>query len=187
MRIVAGKYRSRVLKSLEGEQTRPTLDKVKEAVFSRVGPYFDGGEMLDLFGGSGSISLEAISRGMDHSVIVDVSMKAVNIIRENVRMLKVEDQCEIWKLDFKSALQRLAQEHRQFDFVYLDPPYRKQQLDFILSFLSNEKLLKDGAHVICESLREDAFQDAYGKLYQVKEMCYGITKISYYRYEEESE
>ena len=66
MRIVAGKFRSRVIEAVDGDATRPTLDKVKEAVFSRIGPYFDGGEMLDLFGGSGNMSLEAISRGIFH-------------------------------------------------------------------------------------------------------------------------
>lgn len=185
MRIVAGKHRSRILKSLDGDVTRPTSDKVKEAIFSRIGPYFDEGEMLDLFGGSGNISLEAISRGMRHSVIVDSSHKAIGIIKTNVKALKEEDNVEILKMDFRSALTKLAQEQRTFDFVFLDPPYKKQQIDDILTFLVEHQMLKADANVVCESLKEDTFQDSYGSLCLVKEATYGITKISYYRMEGE--
>lgn len=185
MRIVAGKHRSRILKSLEGDQTRPTLDKVKEAIFSRIGPYFDQGNMLDLFGGSGNISLEAISRGMEHSLIVDCSHKAVGIIKANVKALHEEEHVEVWKMDFRSALNKCAQEHRKFDLVYLDPPYKKQQIDDILTFLVENDLLNPHADVVCESLKEDVFKESYGNLCLQKDAIYGITKISYYRMEEE--
>ena len=89
-------------------------------------------------------------------------------------------------MDYKGALQKLADEHRTFDFVYLDPPYLKQQIDWILQFLVEHQLLNDGADVICESLKEDCFQDTYGSLQLCKEAYYGITKISYYRMEGES-
>lgn len=186
MRIVAGKHRSRILKSLEGDQTRPTLDKVKEAIFSRIGPYFDQGTMLDLFGGSGNISLEAISRGMGHSVIVDCSHKAIGIIKANVKALHEEEHIEIWKMDYRSALSKLAQEQRKFDLVYLDPPYKQQQIDEILKFLVEHQMLNPNADVVCESLKEDSFQESYGTLVLQKDAIYGITKISYYRNEEEA-
>lgn len=186
MRIVAGKHRSRILKSLEGDNTRPTSDKVKEAIFSRIGPYFEEGTMLDLFGGSGNITLEALSRGMSHSVIVDSHPKAIGIIKTNVKALNEEANVEILKMDFKSALNKLAQEQRSFDLIYLDPPYKKQQIDFILSFLVEHQMLKAGANVICESLKEDQFQETYGNLVLQKEAIYGITKISYYEMDGES-
>ena len=186
MRIVAGKHRSRILKSLEGDNTRPTSDKVKEAIFSRIGPYFEEGTMLDLFGGSGNITLEALSRGMSHSVFVDSHPKAIGIIKTNVKALNEEANVEILKMDFKSALNKLAQEQRSFDLIYLDPPYKKQQIDFILSFLVEHQMLKAGANVICESLKEDQFQETYGNLVLQKEAIYGITKISYYEMDGES-
>ena len=158
MRIVAGKFRSRLIQAPKGEQTRPTLDKVKEAIFSRIGPYFDGGMMLDLFAGSGSMGLEALSRGIEHVYFVDRS---------------------------PAALRRLAQEGVQFDLVYLDPPYQKQQLHKIMQQLDELNLVCDQGHVILESLKEDEFDDAYHQLRKVKEATYGISRISYYRKETE--
>lgn len=183
MRIVAGKFRSRLIQAPKGEQTRPTLDKVKEAIFSRIGPYFDGGIMLDLFAGSGSMGLEALSRGIEHVYFVDRSPAAAAVIKTNVASLKVEDQCDIWKCDCFAALRRLAGEGVQFDLVYLDPPYQKQQLHKIMQQLDELNLICDRGHVILESLKEDEFDDAYHQLRKVKEATYGISRISYYRKE----
>lgn len=181
MRIVAGTYRSRVIEAVDGDATRPTLDKVKEAVFSRIGPYFNGGEMLDLFGGSGNVSLEAISRGMSHAILCDVNGKAIATMRKNIQTLGVKENCEVWKLDYKKALALAREQGRKFDFVYLDPPYRKQQIDWILTSLEEYDLLKPHADVVCESLKEDSFQECYGTLEQVKDATYGITRITYYK------
>ena len=181
MRIVAGKYRSRVIDGVDGVQTRPTLDKVKEAIFSRVGPYFDGGNMLDLFGGSGNVSLEAISRGMNHSVLCDVSYKAITTIKKNVKDLGCENQVSVWKMDYKRALASCVEQNMKFDFVYLDPPYKKQQIDWILQYLVEHNLLNENCDVVCESLKEDQFQEQYAYLEMVKDATYGITRITYYK------
>lgn len=181
MRIIAGTYRSRVLKSLTGDQTRPTTDKVKEAIYSRIGPYFDGGIMLDLFGGSGSMGLEAISRGIDEVVFCDQSAKAMQIIKANIAALAVQQQCVCLKMDYQRALQECINQKRSFDIIYLDPPYKKQQIDSILTFIHDHDLVKPKGHVICESLKEDMFEDTYGDIIKVKETTYGITRITYYQ------
>lgn len=181
MRIVAGTYRSRVIKAVEGESTRPTTDKVKEAIFSRIGPYFDGGIMLDLFGGSGNMGLEAISRGMDEVYFCDMNYKAISTIKSNCKALQVEAQCHIQKCDYKTMLHKCRDEGLSFDLIYLDPPYKKQQIDAILTFISEHGLLKEGGSVVCESLKEDMFQDAYQDIEKVKDVTYGITRITYYR------
>lgn len=183
MRIVAGKFRSRALQAPKGDQTRPTLDKVREAVFSRIGPYFDGGAVLDLFAGSGAVGLEALSRGMDQAVFVDISAQAVSVIRSNAETLNVQDQCQIWKADCFTALRRLAESGRQFDLVYLDPPYKRQQLQKVMTLLSELKLVGDQGRVILESLKEDTFDDQIDDLIKEKEAVYGISRISYYRKE----
>ena len=90
MRVVAGKFRSRQLKSVDSKKTRPTTDKNKENLFNMIGPYFDGGVCLDLFAGSGGLGIEAISRGMNELYSVDHQYKACSTIRENVSMLKIE-------------------------------------------------------------------------------------------------
>nr|WP_255370396.1 16S rRNA (guanine(966)-N(2))-methyltransferase RsmD [Holdemania sp. Marseille-P2844] len=185
MRIVAGKFRSRLIQAPKGDQTRPTLDKVKEAVFSRIGPYFDGGVMLDLFAGSGSMGLEALSRGVEHVYFVDRSPAAAAVIKANIASLQVEAQCDVWKCDSFAALRRLAGMGVQLDLVYLDPPYQKQQLHKIMQQLDALNLIRDHGQVILESLKEDEFDEAYHQLHRVKEATYGISRISYYRKETE--
>lgn len=181
MRIVAGTHRSRVINAVEGNQTRPTTDKIKEAIFSRIGPYFEEGNMLDLFAGSGNMSFEAISRGMKSAVLCDVNTKAIKTIQQNCRSLHMEECCEIWRIDYHQALKRVKELSYTFDFVYLDPPYKKQQIAEILQYLMDHCLLNEGADVVCESLKEDEFEDTYGSLVKLKDVTYGITRITYYQ------
>ena len=126
MRIIAGTYASLRLETLKGQATRPTLDKVKEAVFSALGGMFDGGTMLDLYAGSGAIGLEAVSRGMNQAVLVDQSHAAAEIIRKNIALLGCQKQTRLLAMNDRKALSLLAKEGVQFDLVYLDPPYEKQ-------------------------------------------------------------
>lgn len=180
MRIVAGAYRSRVIKAVEGDSTRPTTDKIKEAIFSRIGPYFDGGIMLDLFGGSGNMGLEAISRGMKEVYFCDMNYKAIATIKANATSLDILDKCHIQKCDFKTKLKQCYDEGLKFDFIYLDPPYRKQQIDWILSYINTYDLLNKQGDIVCESLKDDMFQETYGDIQKVKDVTYGITRITYY-------
>lgn len=181
MRIVAGTYRSRVIQAVPGDSTRPTQAKIKEAIFSRIGPYFNGGEMLDLFAGSGNMGLEALSRGIARVTFCDNSYKAIQTIRANIKALNVSDQCLIFKMDYEQMLKRLIKEKQSFDLIYLDPPYRKQRIHEILTMIDQYDLLKDNGSVVCESLKEDCFAESYGALYQEKSVDYGITKITYYK------
>lgn len=183
MRIVAGNFRSRKLKAVEGNDTRPTLDKIKEAVFSRIGPYFDGGEMLDLFGGSGNIGLEAISRGMGKVTFCDISGKAIKTMKENIATLGVEKQCKILKMQAMSYLRKCGEEHLSFDLIYIDPPYKKQQIHEMLTLIDEFDICKENGYIVCESLKEDIFEEIYGNLKKVKDVTYGITRITYYRME----
>ncbi|HCE12945.1 MAG TPA: 16S rRNA (guanine(966)-N(2))-methyltransferase RsmD, partial [Enterococcus sp.] len=101
MRIVAGDFGGRRLKSLAGDNTRPTTDKVKGAIFNMLGQYLAGGEVLDLFSGSGGLAIEAVSRGADHAVCVDRSFPAVKIIRENIAVTKQPEKFTVLKMDAK--------------------------------------------------------------------------------------
>ena len=180
MRIIAGKYRSLPLEAVKGNNTRPTTDKIKEAVFNSIGPYFDGGRMLDLYAGSGSVGLECISRGIEHAVFVDKSYDAISTIKKNIAFVKVPSQCTVLKMDAMMAVKRLATEGKKFDLVYLDPPYAHEQNEKIMSALCELDLLNEDAIVVVESLKEDVFSDEVGHLHKYKEALYGITRISYY-------
>lgn len=183
MRIVAGKFRSRSIEAVKGNNTRPTLDKVKEAVYSMIGPYFDGGCMLDLFAGSGNMGLEALSRGFDEVIFVDKDYGAVSTIAKNCKSLDVGEHIKIWKMDYKTALKQCSDQSLKFDLIYLDPPYAKQKIDEILHFINEHELLNEQGRVIAESLKEDEFSSGYGNIRKIKESCYGITRITIYKKE----
>ena len=180
MRIVAGKHRSRKIEAVPGMNTRPTLDKVKEAVFSSLGTYFDGGWFLDLFSGSGNMALEAISRGMEKAVMVDMSFDAVKTIQKNVETLKEQAACIVWKMEAKKALRQCSSFNYQFDCIYLDPPYAKKDVEVLLNKIIEFNLLKEDGVLVYECLKEDApiLIDAL-ELY--KQANYGIVRVNYYR------
>ena len=180
MRIVAGEYSSRKLETLKGDATRPTLDKVREAVFSSLGGFFAGGAVLDLYAGSGAIGLEALSRGMDQTVFVDSSREAVRVIRNNIASLKAGERSRVLCTKAVSALDILHGEGRKFDLVYLDPPYARQENDKILRLLEEYQLLNQGARVVIESLKEDPQPEDTESIRFHKDAVYGITRIRYY-------
>lgn len=183
MRVVAGTLRSRKIEAVEGMDTRPTADKVKEAVFSRIGPYFQGGEMLDVYSGSGNIGIEAISRGMDHAWLNDMSPAAAKTIKRNVVNLKIEEQTKITQLPAEALLKACAQANKQFDLIYLDPPYAKQQNEALINQICALSLIKPDGLIIIESRKEDEFAERISDMQLEKMAYYGITKISYYRRE----
>ena len=181
MRIVAGKYRSRVIKAVEGLETRPTADRVKEAVFSSLGTYFQGGMMLDLFAGSGNVGLEAISRGIEKVVFVDISNDAIKTINGNVATLKVASQCEVWKMDYMTALDKCCNAQYKFDLIYLDAPYDFKNLpEILLKIMKNEILAANGI-IVVENRKKDDYLIEYDNIEMYKEANYGIAKIRYFR------
>ena len=187
MRIVSGEFSSRRIEAPKGDQTRPTLDKVREAVFSSLGGRFEGGSFLDLYAGSGANGLEALSRGFNEAVFVDISKEAVSVIRSNIRSLRCEDRTRVLPMRDMKALALLNNEGTKFDLVYLDPPYARQHNNEILAYLEKHCMLKNHARVVIESLKEDTFAETYGWLKPYKEAVYGISRITYYRYENEEQ
>lgn len=180
MRIVAGTHRSRKIETLAGEMTRPTADRIKEAVFSRVGPYFYGGKMLDCYAGSGSIGFEALSRGMDAVDAFEISKEACQIIKKNCTNFKMNDRYTLHETSIFSGIDSL---NETYDFIYLDPPYAKQQNEMLIQKISDLNLLSEEGCLVVESLKDDHFSEKIGCFECVKTANYGITKISYYERE----
>lgn len=181
MRVISGTYGGRRLKAVPGNQTRPTTDKVKEALFSMIGPYFDGGQVLDLFAGTGGLGIEAVSRGCDAAVLVDKQRQAQAVINENIAITKEAEKFRLLKSSAQTALGTLATEKQQFNYVFLDPPYRFKIIQQLLEKLVDLSLLADDAHIIVETEKEDdiALPEHFELL---KRHDYGITKISVYQY-----
>ena len=183
MRVIAGEFKSRQLKSVDSNLTRPTTDKNKENLFNMIGPYFDGGICLDLFAGSGGLGIEAISRGMDQLYSVDKQYKAFATIKDNFKTLKIEDRAFVFKLDYFKALQQFKDKQLQFDLVLLDPPYGLKLHQKILDFLVDNHMLNDECIVVIEDLNEEMI-DVEGPFILKKQQSYGITTLQILKYEE---
>lgn len=177
MRIVAGKYGGRPLKTLEGKTTRPTSDKVRGAMFNMIGPYFDGGRVLDMFAGSGGLSIEAVSRGMDSAVLVERDRKAQAIVQENIRMTKEESRFQLLKTEANHALGQLD---GQFDLVFLDPPYAKEEIVANIEELCQRQLLSQDVMVVCETDKSVDLPEEIAELGIWKQKTYGISKVTVY-------
>lgn len=178
MRVIAGTARSVPLLSRDGLDTRPTADRVKEAVFNIIQFEVEGRQVLDLFGGSGQMAIEALSRGASGAVIVDQSRESVSIIRQNLTKTKLSDRAELVCADYMDYLHRCK---KRFDLIFLDPPYREKFLENALNRISEIDILKSGGIIVCERPAEKALPDAYTAFRRVRDYRYGKTGITLYR------
>lgn len=181
MRIIAGTRRGIPLKSLPGSTTRPTSDKVKESIFNIIGPYFEGGVVVELFGGSGSISLEALSRGMDRAYTFEKNAKACEVIRQNAEKCHLTDQLHILRVDARQAHTRLQQKGIMIDLLYVDPPFAQIHFyELVNEFVEND-LLHEQAVIICEHEKQVELPDTFGDYQRTKKTIYGNTALSIYK------
>ena len=186
MRVVAGEYRGRKLSAVPGMATRPTTDKVKEAVFNIIGPYFDGGTSLDLYAGSGGLSIEGVSRGIERAVLVDRQLAAIKTIKKNIAVTKHPEQFTVYKMDAHKALGILAKKGCRFQLVFLDPPYAKQQIVKDMAAMAERELLADGAIVVAETDQAAQLPTSDWEQFNfIKQQTYGITVLTIYRYQKE--
>ena len=185
MRIIAGDFGGRRLKAVPGMKTRPTTDKIKESMFNIIGPYFDGGKVLDLFAGSGGLSIEAVSRGVDHAVLIDRQYQAIKTINENIAVTKRESAFTVIKGDAKKVIYQLAKKKEQFDYVFFDPPYKQQEILKMIAQLVELKLLAPEALIICETDQEAKLPQTLTGFTCYKQVDYGITELTFYIYQGE--
>jgi 16S rRNA (guanine966-N2)-methyltransferase len=183
VRVISGSAKGRPLKSVPGNGTRPTTDKVKEALFSMIGPYFEGGTALDLYAGTGGLGIEALSRGIDAAVFVDMEQKAIDTVRANLRAAKVEVQAEVYRNDAGRALAALEKRGRAFDLVFLDPPYRLKHGDQLMVTMAAKNLLKPDAVIVLEHESDYEYPENVPGFRRTRQSVYGETAISIYQYE----
>lgn len=185
MRVVSGEYGGRPLKAVSGKNTRPTTDKVKESLFHMIGPYFKGGQVLDLYAGSGALGIEAVSRGMDKAYLVDKDHVAINTIETNIDTTREPDKFVVWKKNDLQALALLSRMNESFDLVLLDPPYATQKLEMIIRQLIKSELLNNHAIIVCETDHDVTLEIDVENVNLIKEKIYGTTKISLYEWVKE--
>ncbi|MBQ2734822.1 MAG: 16S rRNA (guanine(966)-N(2))-methyltransferase RsmD [Clostridia bacterium] len=157
MRIITGKARGVKLLAPKGENTRPTAERTKEAVYSMLQFEISGKEVLDLIAGSGQMGLEALSRGAKHAVLCDRSREAVDVIHTNAQKTRLASDCDIFCMDYEALLTNLRRK-KQFDLIFLDPPYALGAIPKALQKLVSYGLLREDAKIICETANsEDVF------------------------------
>lgn len=177
MRVVGGKLRHRIINMTNLDTTRETQDKVREAIFNMIGPYFDGGLALDLFAGSGAMGIEAYSRGMDKIVLNDLNNKALDVCKSNCKSLGISD-VEFYNLDYKLFLIKCK---HTFDLIILDPPYKMDNIDEIINLCN--PLLNNNGLIVFEMDKNSKYQDNYSNLYLIKDKTYGIKRVVIYEKE----
>lgn len=178
MRVISGSARGRRLLELKGDETRPTTDRVKEAMFSILQFELEGRRVLDLFGGTGQLGIEALSRGAKHVSFVELRREAANLIRENLAYLGMSEQASVAQGDYHAYL--LGNRER-FDVILLDPPYGEEIIKKALQTITSIDKLSENGIIVCEN-RSDFDWPSVEKPYVLqKEYRYGGTKLALYR------
>lgn len=162
--------------------TRPTTDKVKEAIFSMIGPFFDGGVALDLFAGTGGLGIEAWSRGIERTIFIDRDKISIDIIRLNTEAAGMGRHAEIYRNEAERAIKLLEKRGIVFSLVFLDPPYRMTEMDDLMTDLAQRSMLEDGAIIVVEHDASHVYPEQLNHFAQIKNTKYGDTAVSIYRY-----
>lgn len=176
MRVITGTAKGCRLETLTGLDTRPTVERVKEGIFSAISFEIEGRRVLDLFAGSGQMGIEALSRGAASCVFVDQNREAVQIVRRNVAAARVADRATVLNQD---ALGFARQGRERFDLVFLDPPYAQDLIPACLEALSGA--VSEGGAVICECDRDTVLPDEVGSFYVDRSYRYGRVAVRLYR------
>lgn len=186
MRVIAGTYRSRILKSLKGLELRPTRDRLRETLFDVLGSSVTGSRFMDLFAGTGAIGIEALSRGAADVVFVENHSPAAALIRRNLESLAIQSGATVLAMDALRGLEKLSShpkpESAGFDFIFLDPPYAASK-DYaaVLEFLGSANLLASAGIVIAEHRRNFDLPEAQGVLRCYRVLRQGDAALSFYR------
>jgi 16S rRNA (guanine966-N2)-methyltransferase len=187
MRVIAGQFRSRQLRSLKGHALRPTSDRLRETLFNVISARVPDSRFIDVFAGTGAVGIEAISRGAAHVVFIENHPPAASLIQKNLASLEICSGAIVLPLDALRALDRLASAHKPgtppFGIVFLDPPYAASE-DYlrVLSFLGQAPFLSDGSLVIAEHRRTFDLAERFGNLERIRVLRQGDASLGFYRY-----
>ena len=184
MRVITGKARGVVLKTPDGMQTRPTADRVKEALFSIIQFELPGAKVLDLFGGTGQLGIEAISRGAREAVFVDAREDACRLIRENLKRTKMEQESKVVRSDYLEYLKRCRD---TFDIILLDPPYAEVFLENSLKMIAEIDIFRSGGIIVAERPLGKELPWELPGFTRSRDYKYGKTLLTLYRREQQAE
>ena len=183
MKIITGLAKGMNLETLEGDATRPTSQRVKEAIFSMLQFDIEGARVLDLFAGCGQLGLEALSRGAQKATFSDSSREATDIVMRNAKKSKLFDKCRISTCDCNQMIRGIAGKE-QYDIIFIDPPYKLDCIADVLEKLIDANVVAPNAFLVCESGKEDIFsenKELKSKFVVQKQAKYSVTYITVLR------
>ena len=183
MRVITGTAKGRRLRSIDGLATRPTTDRVKENLFNIIGPYLDGLDFLDLFAGSGSIGIEAKSRGANRVVMVERSRSCLQVIRANLEHTGLEAQ--VVSGSIPQVLSVVRARHGQFHIVFMDPPYQRGLTETTLAASAHHGLLAEGGLLVAEYSAKEEIPRQLLNLEAVRTETYADTCLGFFRHKED--
>lgn len=183
MRIISGIAKGRKLLSPLTMETRPTLDRVKESIFDIIQVKIYGSKVIDVFAGTGSLGLEAVSRGALNCFLIDKSKDTYGLLRQNVTNLKFEDKCKTFNMDSYKALEQLGEESEKFDIIFIDPPYVKDMIHPAVIIIEKNKMLSSNGIIVTKIDSKEELYEGTDKIKLYDHRKYGNTTICFYKYE----
>lgn len=181
MRVIGGRAKGRRLLAPKGQAVRPTADRVKESLFNILPRDLSGKKVLDLFAGTGNLSIEALSRGAAHALLIDASARSAAAMKANLRRLGFEAQSEVWIAPVTRSLRSLARRKETFDYIFLDPPYDHGLATSSLELIAQSNLLRDTGTVVIEHSAREPVKPLYESLQLRDQRRYGDTLLSFYK------
>jgi 16S rRNA (guanine(966)-N(2))-methyltransferase RsmD len=182
MRIISGSFRGLRVRTLKGGHLRPTSEQLRETLFDVLGPNVAGSTFLDAYAGSGAVGLEALSRGASEVVFIEHHRPAVALIRKNLAALRIDSGFRLMTCQVLTAFERLAEESKQFDYVFLDPPYTEiREYHHALRQLSRGEMILPTSLIIAEHSRYVALEEEYGALRRTRLLRHGDAQLAFYR------
>lgn len=182
MRVISGTAKGRLLKSFKGRDLRPTADRVKEALFNILPHDLSGVRALDLFAGTGNLSLEALSRGAREACLVDQSQRAARMIRSNLKTFGFAPSSKVLVMPVLRFIGLFARKGSKFDLIFVDPPYAKGWVERVLGAIAREGLLEENGILVIEHSAREKVQERYNALELYDQRRYGDTLLSFFGY-----
>ena len=182
MRVISGKAKGRRLVAPKGGAIRPTADRIKESLFNILPRDFSGMKILELFAGTGNISIEALSRGAESALLVDASERSARIIRENLRRLELTDRAQMWVMPVRRALNAVGRQGSKFDVIFLDPPYDQKLVGRSLELIASVDPIYPTGLVVAEHSVRETLKTSYGSLSLNDQRRYGDTLLTFFRH-----
>ncbi|MEA4825696.1 MAG: 16S rRNA (guanine(966)-N(2))-methyltransferase RsmD [Clostridium sp.] len=185
MRIIAGIAKGRNILPPDGMQTRPTLDRVKESIFNIIQNRVPDSVAVDVFAGTGSLGLEAVSRGAKECYLVDKHPSTFKNLKQNVQNLKFEDKCICLNMDSYSALKDLGRKKKVFDLIFIDPPYAKEMIPPAVEIVTEESLLDKSGLIVTKIDSSEDIYEGNDQIILIDHRKYGNTTVCFYMHKED--